>query len=158
MGEGKLVRVVGQLRAFNLVRSIVAFNIQPLTDYNEYTFHFIEVVHTHLRNTRGKAPVPGMAAPRGMANVAQPGMANGAQSGGYGNPQQPQQTQFNLSDTVLEFFNTYATTEAGSTVAECFEAMKARGASLQQIRESVDFLVGEGHLYSMIDDDHFKGT
>jgi replication factor A2 len=49
------------MRAFNQVRSIVAFHIQPLTDFNEYTFHFIEVVHTHLRNTKGAAvsdPLP----------------------------------------------------------------------------------------------------
>ena len=49
------MRVIGQMRAFNQVRSIVAFHIQPLTDFNEYTFHFIEVVHTHLRNTKGAA-------------------------------------------------------------------------------------------------------
>ena len=53
--EGAVVRVIGQMRAFNQVRSIVAFHIQPLTDFNEYTFHFIEVVHTHLRNTKGAA-------------------------------------------------------------------------------------------------------
>jgi hypothetical protein len=52
--EGKLVRVVGQLRLFNHSRSIVAFNIQPIADYNEYTLHFIEVVHSHLRLTKGK--------------------------------------------------------------------------------------------------------
>ena len=55
------MRVIGQMRAFNQVRSIVAFHIQPLTDFNEYTFHFIEVVHTHLRNTKGAAvsdPLP----------------------------------------------------------------------------------------------------
>ena len=49
------MRGIGQMRAFNQVRSIVAFHIQPLTDFNEYTFHFIEVVHTHLRNTKGAA-------------------------------------------------------------------------------------------------------
>ena len=36
--EGKVVRVVGQLRMFNNSRSIVAYNIQPLADFNEYTF------------------------------------------------------------------------------------------------------------------------
>jgi replication factor A2 len=27
-----------------------------------------------------------------------------------------------------------------------------------QVRESVEHLVNEGHLYSTIDDDHFKST
>lgn len=57
--EGKLVRVVGQLRLFNHSRSIVAFNIQPIADYNEYTLHFIEVVHSHLRLTKGKVRAQG---------------------------------------------------------------------------------------------------
>jgi len=151
--EGKVVRVTGQLRSFNMARSIVAFNITPITDFNEYTFHFIEVVHTHLRNTKGNPPVAGMAGTStGYGNAN--GMA--APAGGHVN-QQPAQ-QASLQDTVLEFFQAYATGEAGSTITECFNAMKTNGASIKEIRETVDFLVGEGHLYSTIDDEHFKGT
>mmetsp|Transcript_8452 Transcript_8452/g.14249 ORF Transcript_8452/g.14249 Transcript_8452/m.14249 type:complete len:304 (+) Transcript_8452:54-965(+) len=156
--EGKLVRVVGQLRSFNHTRSIVAFNISPITDFNEYTFHFIEAVHTHLRNTRGKPPAAG--------GNAMPAAGGSIAVGGYGMQQpsmrQPgggmQQRPPSLQDTVLSFFTNYGHSESGCTVKDCYDAMKAQGSSMSQIRECVDMLVGEGHLYSTIDDEHFKST
>ena len=57
-----MVRVVGQLRVFNHTRSIVAFTIQPIKDFNEYTYHFIEVVHTHLHLTKGAVRAPALPA------------------------------------------------------------------------------------------------
>mmetsp|Transcript_29590 Transcript_29590/g.80818 ORF Transcript_29590/g.80818 Transcript_29590/m.80818 type:complete len:297 (+) Transcript_29590:94-984(+) len=144
--EGKLVRVVGQLRIFNHSRSIVAFNIQPITDYNEYTLHFIEVIHSHLRLTKGKP-----AAPVGGTGYAAP-------VGGTAAAAAPPIPVSSFQDQVLAYFKSYdAHSETGCTVAQCFEAMQAQGATYQQIRDSVDTLVAEGHLYSTIDDDHFKG-
>merc|ERR1719482_2410070 len=129
--EGKIVRVVGQLRIFNHVRSVVAFNIQPITDYNEYTFHFIEVVHTHLKHTKGQPPVGGMA---GAAGTSYTGMAGNVQqnAGGYAQPQQAGR-QVSLQDTVLQYFQSNNESESGETVESCWEAMKAAG-SVQQIR------------------------
>ena len=51
--ENVIVRVIGQLREFNGNKNLVAYDICPITDFNEYSFHFIDVVHTHLRHTRG---------------------------------------------------------------------------------------------------------
>lgn len=51
--EGVYVRVVGHLRAFQQKRSIMAFRIQPIDDWNEITFHLLEAIHVHLFNTRG---------------------------------------------------------------------------------------------------------
>jgi len=162
--EGKLVRVVGQLRSFNHTRSLVAFNINPITDFNEYTFHFIEVVHTHLRNTRGKPPSAGANGMPAMGSSMAPGgFGNGTHQPAMQSMQQPnhfgaQQRAPSLQDTVLTFFSNYGSSESGSTVIECFEAMRAQGSSMPQIRECVDVLVAEGLLYSTIDDDHFKST
>tara|TARA_B110001452_G_scaffold117270_1_gene97311 strand:- start:2006 stop:2887 length:882 start_codon:yes stop_codon:yes gene_type:complete len=165
--EGVIVRVVGQMRAFNQVRSVVAFHIQPLTDMNEYTFHFVEVVHTHLRNTKGKpgdqaAPpvgggmggMGGGAFATGMAGgVAPPSMAAAAAA------QQNAQGLNNFQDTVFKFFQSYGESqETGATVEECTNAMMAQGGTAEQVRKAVDDLVNEGHLYSTIDDDHFKAT
>ena len=44
---------------------------------------------------------------------------------------------------------------AGSTIAQCHEAMVASGVSLEQIRIEVKLLVSGGHLCSTIDD-HYK--
>ena len=70
--EGAIVRVIGNMRAFNNMKSVVAYSIQPITDYNEYTFHFLEVIHTHLRFTKGAPP---QAAPTGYGGAALGGAA-----------------------------------------------------------------------------------
>mmetsp|Transcript_26082 Transcript_26082/g.54743 ORF Transcript_26082/g.54743 Transcript_26082/m.54743 type:complete len:297 (+) Transcript_26082:31-921(+) len=150
--EGKIVRVIGQLRIFNHVRSIVAFNISPITDPNEYTFHFIECVHTHLRHSKGQPPAAG-GMPTGGVPAGVPNQHP------HGQPAQTANGGASLNDTVLAFFNQFGSgSDIGCTVEQCFNAMKASGANPAQIRDAVDFLVNEGHLYSTIDDDHYKGT
>jgi len=156
--EGKMVRVVGQLRVFNHTRSVVAFTIQPIKDFNEYSYHFIECVHTHLHLTKGKAPAGAgaMGAASGMQSMggAQPMQT----TGGFGAAPQAASNANLLQDTVLGFFKDCADSEVGSTVDECFNAVSAHGATQQQIRDLVEHLTSEGHLYSTIDDNHFKGT
>ena len=154
--EGVLVRVIGQLRSFNNQKNVVAYSINPIADFNEYTFHFLEVVHTHLRHTKGPPPAPAGAAP--MAPI-QGGAA------GYAAPAQ-QQTGYgaapaasDMSTLILSFFQSKGEdSEQGSTVREAADALAANGATLDQVRGVVETLVADGHLYSTIDDDHFKAT
>ena len=191
--EGKIVRVVGQLRKFNQSRCLVAFHIRPLTDFNEYTFHFVEAIHTHLNHTKG--PVSSPPTPRSLAAkpslgylasvsspehptrqrffpvqvpAGMPGAAPGAgmmggMGGGMGGPPaggiaaQPA-AGANLQDTVLTFFNSYPDSETGMTVDACHQAMRASGVTLEQIKATVEHLVAEGHVYSTIDEQHYKGT
>ena len=165
--EGAVVRVIGQMRAFNNTKSIVAYAIQPITDFNEYTFHFLEVVHTHLRATKGAPPAVappayGGAALGGAAGASYgaPTAANGhaapsAQGGAmYAAPQQGG----SLESLVLSFFQTKGEeSETGCTIGDVSMAL-ANNASPEQVRASVEQLVTDGHLYSTIDDDHFKAT
>ena len=48
--EDTYVRVVGNMKSFNdgQIRSVMAFNMVPVTDFNEITFHFIDVIHAQL--------------------------------------------------------------------------------------------------------------
>jgi len=161
--EGKLVRVVGQLRIFNHSRSVVAFNIQPITDYNEYTYHFIEVVHSHLRHTKGQPPAGGMtgAAAAGTsygAGTSYTGMqGNGVQNAGFAAAPPPRGVS--VQETVRNYFRDYGNaSESGCTVNECWDAMKAQGVTVGEIRDAVEMLVTEGLLYSTVDDDHYKST
>jgi len=128
--EGAYVRVIGQLRSFNHTKNIVAYSIEPIIDFNEYTFHFLEVVHTHLRHTKGAVP-------------AAPAPAPGA----------------SLQDLVLKFFQSKGeASDAGCTVQEAAQALASNGVQEAQVRSIVQELSDEGHLYSTIDDDHFKAT
>lgn len=62
--EGTYVRVIGNIRSLNGNLAIVGFTLLPITDFNELTFHQLEVIKTHLSNTRG--PADGSAATMGM--------------------------------------------------------------------------------------------
>lgn len=158
--EGVIVRVVGQLRQFNHVKSIVAYGILPITDFNEYSFHFIDVVHTHLRHTKGPVPtaatstVGGAASGMGQQGAAAMTGATSTNAGfAYGN------SMSNLQELVLKYFTSHgAGADAGCSIEQVAGALSSSGVTKAQIREIVDFLSNEGHLYSTIDDDHFKST
>ena len=47
-----VVRVYGHLRVFQGQKSVVAFAVSPVTDFNEITFHILDIVHTHLALTK----------------------------------------------------------------------------------------------------------
>ena len=51
--EGAYVRIIGHLRVFNDARTLSAFHVNLVTDHNEVTHHFLEVLFVHLQNTRG---------------------------------------------------------------------------------------------------------
>ena len=159
--EGAYVRVIGQLRNFNSTKNLVAYSIQPLTDFNEYSFHFIEVVHTHLRHTKGPPPAPAGMAPVG--GMAQGGMAPQAGMGmGGAAPQAygaPQQQGGGLKELVLSFFTHKAKDhDSGLTVQDATSALAGNGATIEQVTAIVADLTSDGHLYSTIDDDHFQAT
>ena len=71
-----------------------------------------------------------------------------------------------MRQTVMRYFARYANTDVGRTVSDCAalrgspcgDAMATHGVTDAQVRSAVDALVGEGHLYSTIDDEHFKAT
>lgn len=166
--EGALVRVIGQMRVFNSTKSIVAYSIQPITDFNEYTFHFLEVVHTHMRFTKGPPPA---AQPSGYGGAALGGAAGASYGapmvGAYGAPATPGGAMYaapsnsagSLEALVLSFFQTKGEEkEQGCTVADVAGALQNNGANPEQVRGLVEQLVNDGHLYSTIDDEHFKAT
>jgi len=158
--EGVIVRVIGQLRSFNNSKSVVAYNIQPIADFNEYTFHFIEVVHTHLKHTKGKPPSAGTGAPAGMMGAAPIGFGGqmGAPSMQHAMPAAAAPA-VDINNLVLSFFKSKGEdSDTGCTIQEAAGALAAQNITEHRVREVVEFLTNEGHLYSTIDDDHFKAT
>jgi hypothetical protein len=51
--ENAYVRATGHFRGFNQKRHLGAFNIRPIADFNEITFHNLEAIYCHLYFTRG---------------------------------------------------------------------------------------------------------
>lgn len=156
MREHVYVRVYGSLRVFSSARSVVAFEITPITDYNELTFHFLDVISNHLRNTQGS---PGQV--KAEQKQAQVNNNNFNNSNSFANPNEAQgsgggENGFSaIQQRVLSIFSR-DTSDTGCSITQV--AQELAGTNLMDIRRAVDFLTEEGHLYSTIDDDHFKAT
>ena len=75
------VRVVGNIRtaAGSDKKSISAYSLRKITDYNEVTYHFLDAVHTHLYNTQGPK---GSGPPAGGSHFSPPGKPSSGPGGG----------------------------------------------------------------------------
>eukprot|EP00697_Spironema_sp_BW2_P013364 gnl/Spiro4/3408_TR1655_c0_g1_i1.p1 gnl/Spiro4/3408_TR1655_c0_g1~~gnl/Spiro4/3408_TR1655_c0_g1_i1.p1 ORF type:complete len:162 (+),score=25.57 gnl/Spiro4/3408_TR1655_c0_g1_i1:70-555(+) len=54
------VRILGTLHQFHSLPYISAFHIRPVVDYNEITYHLLDVIRVHLWLTRTPFPFSGL--------------------------------------------------------------------------------------------------
>jgi len=145
---GNYVRVIGNLRSFMNKKSIIAFRLLPITDFNEITYHFIEVIYVHLYNLKG--PLNSQA-----TNAQNYSMNQQQQS--FGNPYLPAHTQINqvptsFRDQVLATFRIARGNAQGVSV---FWVAQQLGKPDSEVRKAIEFLTEEAHLYQTIDEDHY---
>ncbi|XP_030074880.1 replication protein A 32 kDa subunit [Microcaecilia unicolor] len=151
---GSYVKVVGHLRSFQNKRSLVAFKVMPLEDMNEFISHMLEVVHCHMTlsmaqgtfSAGGGASLASIPARSGTGEV---GSGYSGSSDTQMNGLTPHQSQ------VLNLIRSYRGNEGMS-----FDELKKRlhGLNITAIKQAVEFLSNEGHIYSTVDEDHFKST
>mmetsp|Transcript_7611 Transcript_7611/g.20788 ORF Transcript_7611/g.20788 Transcript_7611/m.20788 type:complete len:186 (+) Transcript_7611:599-1156(+) len=160
--EGVYVRVIGQLRSFNNSKNLTAFNVRPLLDPNELTFHMLETLHVHIAQTRGQDALGARGQPPaagGFAPHAAP--AGGAYQGGAAAPQ-PQAPVGNqmpaLQQEICELLAAHNEDDTGLSLDQLVDKFAGRYGGDKAVRQAVDALQGEGHLYSTIDEAHFKFT
>jgi replication factor A2 len=166
--ENIYVCVHGHVRAFGGKRSIVAFRVSPIKDINELTTHMLEVIYAHACLTRGAVQAMdtsnrSITGPVTNGNMARPIVApasgsrpvaatDGAGSTDIGqldiglNPQQQQ--VLNIIRSSMD--------EHGMSISVISSRLKA--VSTKAIRDAIEFLSSEGHIYSTIDDEHYKAT
>eukprot|EP00123_Amoebidium_parasiticum_P005613 comp16768_c0_seq1/m.15115 comp16768_c0_seq1/g.15115 ORF comp16768_c0_seq1/g.15115 comp16768_c0_seq1/m.15115 type:complete len:281 (-) comp16768_c0_seq1:570-1412(-) len=168
--EGVYVRVVGQIRSFQETRSIVAYHIKTIQDFNEVTYHLLQTIHTHLTVTKGStggltsAPTFGGAPTGGMSHGgmgagagfgAPAAAAPAAYGGGVGNDfENPLQRDVLLAIKAN-------TTTVGADAREVMDYLRntlRRPATEAQVIQTMEWLSSEGHIYSTVDETHFKPT
>jgi len=142
--EGTYVRVVGNLRSFGNKRSVVAFRIQPITDFNELTYHLLESIYVHLFNIRG--------------GVQQQQQQQQQQSNyGYATPYQPMQVistvNQSLHNDILQIIANSPRTQEGVSLEFICNGLER---PKEEVRTALEFLASEGHVYSTLDEDHFN--
>lgn len=142
------VKVAGHLRSFQNKKSLVAFKIMPLEDMNEFTAHILEVVNAHMMLTKANSQPSA-----GRAPLSNPGMGEAGSFGG--NSFVPTNGLTVAQNQVLNLIKACPRPEGLN-----FHDLKnqLQHMPLASIKQAVDFLSNEGHIYSTVDDDHFKST
>ncbi|XP_029644393.1 replication protein A 32 kDa subunit isoform X2 [Octopus sinensis] len=139
LAEKTYVRVSGHIRLVEGKRSIVAFKIIPLTDINELTVHILEVIHSHLMynsNAHLNGEKAALTNDYDTSSVGIPGLGH-------------------LHNQVHQIIKS-CTTEEGCSIDEVIQ--KLRGVPEQSVKDVINFLSGEGHIYSTISENYFKIT
>ncbi|XP_041089821.1 replication protein A 32 kDa subunit [Polyodon spathula] len=146
---GNYVKVSCHLRSFQSKKSLVAFNVRPLEDMNELTSHMLEVVHAQILLNKPQ-PVLGGGGMNQSLSV-QRSMESGFSGAGDDglNGLTPQQSQvLNLIKQCKE--------EQGISIHDI--KIRLKGMNAMAVKQAVEFLGNEGHIYSTVDEDHFRST
>ncbi|VDL59678.1 unnamed protein product [Hymenolepis diminuta] len=134
------VRVYGHVRSFQGTINVVAFKVVPVTDMNELTCHILEIIYARMIHAKSN----------NNANVTDMSSRDVPM-----NPVTNIRGLSILQSQVLSCVRA-AIDDDGITVAQICE--KLRGVPERQIRDELDFLSAEGHVYSTVDDNHFRVT
>ncbi|XP_066274348.1 replication protein A 32 kDa subunit-like [Branchiostoma lanceolatum] len=143
------IRATGHLRAFQGKKSLVAFKIAPVTDYNELTMHILEVVQAHMMLEKGSQSTGGTSA--GMGGQKQ-------NTGGRPTGQQGLVNDLGLNNVQNQVLTMIQSSQDESGVNVSVIEQRLRGISRDAVRNAVEFLSNEGHIYSTIDENHYKST
>lgn len=147
--ENTYVKVFGQVRYYRPKPTIVAFKIEPITDLNEITLHHLEIMANCLvlekrkNNTLSQRVAPSQSVPSSL-----PGAPVSAGLPGATGMKEAERL-------VLQVISSETAWEGISFEDICSSLKTVRK---EMIREALDFLSGEGHVYTALDDNHYKAT
>jgi replication factor A2 len=153
---GTYVRVYGHLRSYQGSRAVIALRVQPVLDYNEVTFHALQCIAAHLHNTRG--PAAGTGTGTGRATGSGDVLMTTASASATAMTMVTSASMFpsNVHHMVYEVVRGNQT-ERGEGVVEIVQKLKG-AADEPRIRDALAFLSSEGHIYTTVDEDHFKAV
>ncbi|XP_030638250.1 replication protein A 32 kDa subunit [Chanos chanos] len=155
---GTYVKVSGNLRSFQNNRSVVAFRVRPVEDMNEITSHMLEVVQAHMLLSKPQDRMGGGGGVIStMGSMSHPGMGSmGSMGGGYSGASSMAANGLSANQNQVLCLIKSCPEPQGISIQELKQ--KLSGMSISVIRQVVDFLSNEGHIFSTIDEDHFRST
>lgn len=142
--QNEYIRVCGTLKQFQGQYSIIAFKINKLKSVNQIAVHMLEIA-TALRHAASLRTASGMVegfnGDTSMMDTSVDLALNGGLSG--------------LELQITKFIKG-CTSDCGASLADIKENF--RTFSDARIREVIDFLSSEGHIFSTVDDSHYCYT
>ncbi|XP_072249960.1 replication protein A 32 kDa subunit [Leuresthes tenuis] len=152
---GTYVKVSGNLRSFQNHRSVVAFSVRPLDDMNEITSHMLEVVQAHMVLSK---PQTMSGAGGGMSStsalVSRP--ATQGMGGSYAGANDMVNNGLSGNQNQVLSLIRGCPDQQGISIQDLKQRLGSMSVAV--IKQAVEFLSNEGHIFSTIDEDHFKST
>ncbi|KAG0492061.1 hypothetical protein HPP92_005459 [Vanilla planifolia] len=159
--NGLYMVVIGSLKGFQGKMQLLAFSVRPVVDYNEIPLHFIHCIQIHAEHSRknvgASAQLPG-----NLLNPTPTSAFSGAQENHltpnqHSAPTNNSDASADIYKLVLDVFEEPASlaSEHGLHVDEVARKL---GIPLKKIQEAIEYHVDVGHVYSTIDDYHFKSA
>ncbi|CAK8691180.1 unnamed protein product [Clavelina lepadiformis] len=153
--QGSTVRVFAQVRSFQKIVTLNALHIRPVEDLNEITVHMLECIKFNMVSKAKKNQKPSF--PNQSSNA---GFSQFSSGGGFAGNQMNQSSAMNMGMNAVQTqvwqLIEGSTDPGGMSITEIRSTLK--GLNLNRIKEALDFLSNEGHIYSTVDDEHFKST
>eukprot|EP01027_Heterolobosea_sp_BB2_P009802 GEZU01014422.1.p1 GENE.GEZU01014422.1~~GEZU01014422.1.p1 ORF type:complete len:271 (+),score=63.68 GEZU01014422.1:321-1133(+) len=165
--ENVYVRVYGHLRSWHGSNSVMSFRMQVIQDFNEVTFHLLDVIRTHLYNKHGPLPEPDQVKQEGgnanynnnrrNVNANFNNNNNAGYANNYGGDDYANNGFTDVQNAVLNTIVSMSGSVAGASVDDVYNQL---GSMFNQddISNALNFLLTEGHIFQTTDDNHFKPT
>ncbi|KAK9510380.1 hypothetical protein O3M35_005179 [Rhynocoris fuscipes] len=142
--------MIGSVRSQSGTKHIMIFNIFPVTDFNEIIDHYLSVIHHPLK-----------AETMDNSNLNEPMLIKQEMMSSYGTAD-TKTTNMNYYDMDPKYRKVYeivlrSESESGISVDEIISCIGGK-MPRDQIRNALEHLVGEGHIFTTIDESHYKST
>lgn len=153
---GTYVKVSGNLRSFQNHRSVVAFGVRPLEDMNEITSHMLEVVQAHMMLSKPQSSLGGGVSSNDTPMSRPSVERTGGMGGGYAGANDMTNNGLSANQNQVLSLIRSCPDQQGISIQDLKQRLS--GISLAVIKQAVEFLSNEGHIFSTIDEDHYKST
>ncbi|KAI0158484.1 putative replication factor-a protein [Pestalotiopsis sp. NC0098] len=149
------VRVFGRLKSFNNKRHVGAHSLRAVADYNEVSYHLLEVTYVHLAFTKGSGGGGGGAG-HGDGNAGDDDSM--FVDGGSESKEKPSELADKLrhvSQRAQRFFNFLNVNNNGSEGVHVSDIAKGCGMMINDAMAASEELIGPGMIYTTTDDETF---
>ncbi|KRX98500.1 Replication protein A 32 kDa subunit [Trichinella pseudospiralis] len=150
-----LVKVFGNITTFQKKKILTVFGMMTVTDLNDLTVHMLEVLRAKLSFEKDYLNTDRKELNRPKDAGATPFMSYGTSEMQADSKITYDNGLSGLRAEIYRFLSNNDTIE-GCSVNE----MKSHFAhvTMSKLRDEIEFLCCEGHIYSTVDEDHFKAS
>lgn len=157
--ENSYVRVIGQPRrnVHSPAPFVMALSVVPIETFNEYTVHLLEVLDNcnYLKDKKNQI----LSLEKGDF-CSNTGFSSSAMAVYGGAPNDPKQGRVSglsgIQQTILSTITECQQKEHGISRSDLHNTFKSMSPAT--IDDEITFLCSEGHIFTSLDDDHFKAT